>query len=71
MNISYGEQLFGIPPLDGGTGGHKKDVIIELLNMYDIMNHIVALCQDTTAANKGSHDHALQGAWGGLAEGRL
>ena len=59
MNILYGEQLLGIPPLDGGTGGHQKDAIIELLDIYDIRNNIVALCQDTTAANTGPYKGAF------------
>ena len=59
MNISYGEQLFGIPPLDGGTRGHQKEAIIELLDMYDIRNHIVTFWQDTTAANTGPYKGAF------------
>ena len=59
VNIPHGEQLLGIPPLDGGTGEHQKDAIVELLDMYNVRNHTVALCQNTTAANTGPYKGAF------------
>lgn len=47
------EQLLGVPMLDSGTGKNQAEAIFDLLEEYELIDTVQALCFDTTATNTG------------------
>lgn len=52
------EQLLGVPKLASGTGEAQAAAVVQLLEEWGIIDRVVALCFDTTAANTGPHSGA-------------
>lgn len=47
------EQLLGVPKLDNATGFNQSEVIFEVLNEWNIVDRVKAMCFDTPSVNTG------------------
>lgn len=53
-----GSQLLGIPKMNSGTGAESANAVFDLAVTWNIVNKIVAMVFDTTAANTGEYNGA-------------
>lgn len=58
LSQKSGSQLLGIPKMNSGTGAESADAVFNLAVAWKVLNEIVAMIFDTTAANTGEYNGA-------------
>ena len=53
-------KLLGVPKVDSGSGLQQKEVVVDLLNKWDISDQITGMVFDTTASNTGNQTGACK-----------
>lgn len=53
-----GSQLLGIPKMSSGTGAASANAVFDLAVYWNVVNKVVAMIFDTTAANTGEYNGA-------------
>ena len=52
------DKLLAVPRLDTGTGRAQADAVLDTLRDWDLVDRVIGLSFDTTAANSGQHNGA-------------
>ena len=52
-------QVLGVPAAESSKGSDQMEVVVKLIESWDITDHIMALGFDTTASNTGVHGGAV------------
>lgn len=52
------DQILGVPMLKSGRGCDEADAVVAALREWNLIDHVVAMCFDTTSSNSGRNGGA-------------
>lgn len=51
MSCGSKDQILGVPMLKSGRGCDEADAVVAALREWNLIDHVVAMCFDTTSSN--------------------